>query len=75
MQPILRPWRSSMTRTNSEACTSETNVPVSSQAVPRSSFVTCSSPARRYASLTAVISNSPRALGFRPRAISTTRLS
>ncbi len=75
MQPILKPWRSSITRTNSEAWTIETKVPVSSQAVPRSRIVTFSSPAWRYASLTAVISSSPRALGFRSRAISTTRLS
>ncbi len=64
-----------MTRTNSEAWTIETKVPVSSQAVPRSRTVTCSSPSFRYASLTAVISSSPRALGVMLRAISTTRLS
>ncbi len=44
-QPILRPCRSSITRTNSAACISEVKVPVSSQAVPRSSTVTVSSPA------------------------------
>ena len=38
-QPILWPCRSSMTRTNSAACISESNVPVSSHAVPRSSTV------------------------------------
>ena len=66
-QPILRPCRSSITRTNSAACISEAKVPVSSQAVPRSSTVTCSSPRRRYSSLTAVISSSPRALGLQRR--------
>ena len=40
MQPIFRPCRSSITRTNSAACISEAKVPVSSQAVPRSSTVT-----------------------------------
>ena len=63
MQPILQPCRSSTTRTNSAACIIEACVPVSSQAVPRSSTVTVSSPRRRYSSFTAVISSSPRALG------------
>ena len=43
-QPIFMPCRSSITRTNSAACIIEVNVPVSSQAVPRSSTVTRSSP-------------------------------
>ena len=74
-EPIFRPWRSSITRTNSAACMSESNVPVSSHAVPRSSTPTRSLPRRRYARLTSVISNSPRALGSTLRAISTTSLS
>ena len=63
-QPIFRPCRSSITRTYSEACTIDWNVPVSSQAVPRSSTVTSSPPARRYSSLTPVISSSPRVAGL-----------
>lgn len=74
-QPIFCPCRSSITRTNSDACTSEAKVPVSSHAVPRSSTVTLSSPRRRYVWFTSVTSSSPRALGRRDLAMSTTRLS
>ena len=73
--PIRSPWRSSITRTNSAACMSELNVPVSSHAVPRSSTPTRSLPRRRYSRFTSVISISPRALGATPAAISTTSLS
>jgi hypothetical protein len=74
-EPIRSPWRSSITRTNSAACMSESNVPVSSHAVPRSSTPTRSFPRRRYSRLTSVISISPRALGVIRAAMSTTSLS
>src|SRR4029079_12486222 len=73
--PIRSPWRSSIPRTNSAACISELNVPVSSHAVPRSSTPTRRLPRRRYSRLTSVISISPRGDGRTLRAISTTSLS
>ncbi len=48
-----------------EACTSDSCVPVSSQAMPRPSRCTRSCPRRRYSRLTSVISSSPRADGLR----------
>ena len=74
-QPILYPWRASTTWTNWLASMSPSNVPVSNQAVPRGSTVTARAPLLRYASLTPVISSSPRGLGFRVHAMSTTSLS
>ena len=58
-----------------EASSSDSWVPVSSQAWPRPSGSTSSSPMSRYLRLTSVISSSPRADGLSPEAIPTTRLS
>ena len=65
IQAILMPCRCSITCTNCVACISESKVPVSSQAVPRSRIDTFSFPRFRYSLLTSVISYSPLALGFR----------
>ena len=57
------------------ACSSDSCVPVSSQAMPRPSSSTLQRAASRYARLTSVISSSPRAEGLSAAAISTTSLS
>ncbi len=74
-QPIISRWRASRTRTNSPASTREVKVPVSSQAVPRSSTVTWRLPRLMYSALTSEISSSPRAEGSSLRAMSMTSLS
>ena len=75
MHAIIWPCRSSMLCTNVDACSNDSNVPVSSQAMPRPSTSTCRSPRSRYARFTSVISSSPRADGVSAAAISTTWLS
>ena len=60
---------------NCPASCNESKVPVSNQAVPRSSTPTSSLPFSRYILFTSVISSSPRGEGFIAFAIATTSLS
>ena len=74
-QPIEVPWRAWTVRMKFVASARESNVPVSSHAVPRGSTCTASSPRSMYIRLRSVISSSPRGEGVSERANSTARRS